>query len=41
MGGTITITGTLDEPLTEEEYLRLIDWLGQLGISNVDVKESN
>ena len=35
----ITITGTMEESLTEEEYLELIDYLGQLGIFDVDVKE--
>lgn len=35
----ISIKGTIDEPLTEEEFDRLIDFLGQLGIFNVEVSE--
>ena len=39
-GMTIEITGLMDQKLTDEEYQRLLEELGQLGIFNVTVKEN-
>lgn len=35
----VTIKATMEERLTEDEYLRLIDFLMQLGMENIDEKE--
>ena len=35
----VTITATMDEKLTEDEYLRLIDFLMQLGMENINERE--
>lgn len=39
-GMTIEITGLMDQKLTDAEYQRLLEELGQLGIFNVTVKEN-
>ena len=31
----VTITATMEEKLTEDEYLRLIDFLMELGMENI------
>ena len=36
--GKVIIKGTAEEDLTEEEYMKLPDCLGQLGIFDVDYK---
>ena len=35
----VTITATMEERLTEDEYLRLIDFLMQLGMENISERE--
>lgn len=35
----VTITATMEERLTEDEYLRLIDSLAQLGMENINERE--
>ena len=35
----IKITGTISEPLTDEEYTFLMDALAQCGVNDVDIKE--
>lgn len=35
----ITITATMEERLTEDEYLRLVDFLTQLGMGNISKSE--
>lgn len=39
-GMTIEITGVMNGRLTDEEYKRLHEELGQLGIFNVTIKEN-
>lgn len=35
----VTITATMEEKLTEDEYLRLIDFLMELGMENISERE--
>ncbi len=35
----VTITATMEERLTEDEYLSLMDFLMQLGMENIDERE--
>ena len=35
----VTITATIEERLTEDEYLSLMDFLMQLGMENIDERE--
>ena len=35
----VTITATMEEKLTEDEYLRLIDFLMELGMENISESE--
>ena len=35
----VTITATMEERLTEDEYLSLVDFLMQLGMENISERE--
>lgn len=35
----VTITATIEERLTEDEYLRLVDFLMELGMENISESE--
>lgn len=35
----VTITATMEEQLTEDEYSRLVDFLAQLGMENISERE--
>lgn len=35
----VTITATMEEKLTEDEYLKLIDFLMELGMENISESE--
>lgn len=35
----VTINATIEERLTEDEYLRLVDFLSQLGMENISERE--